>query len=356
MTAPARTRLPWLDWQRGVAVLLMIEVHIVSAWSTPAATTSTAYAALQLLGGFAAPGFLFMAGLSQVLADYAQARKGVLPKERRHRAVRRGLYIVGVAYVFRVAEYFLGFAFTRAGAWRGILRVDILNLIGIALLISGFLVVGRPRRTQLLLAVLSTFAVVLLSPMVAALPQSLHLGGYVYMHGTRGFGLFNWGAFLFAGCATGVWVGRETRPGALLALGLGLFGLARLANHLPTFYADTFFWGTAPSWFAVRLGLTLAVSGALGLLARGRLAVTWLALLGRHSLLVYLLSVELTYGLLLRRLRHALELPFLATAVVLMTVFFVALCFGLEEIARHRVESQDGSRPRRLLDRVARAP
>ena len=31
MAAP--TRKHWLDWQRGLAVLFMIEVHILSAWS-----------------------------------------------------------------------------------------------------------------------------------------------------------------------------------------------------------------------------------------------------------------------------------------------------------------------------------
>ena len=74
--APPRRKL-WLDWQRGLAVLFMVEVHVLDAWLAPDARGGAAYHALRMLGGFAAPGFLFMAGLSQALADGAAERKGV---------------------------------------------------------------------------------------------------------------------------------------------------------------------------------------------------------------------------------------------------------------------------------------
>mgnify|MGYP003512960282 CR=1 FL=1 len=41
---PPRRKL-WLDWQRGLAVLFMIEVHVLDAWLAPDARSGGAGAA-----------------------------------------------------------------------------------------------------------------------------------------------------------------------------------------------------------------------------------------------------------------------------------------------------------------------
>ena len=106
MTLPSAGKL-WLDWQRGLAVLFMVEVHVARRLARARrAATAPLYHALRMLGGFAAPGFLFMAGLSQALADAAPRSEGRRAGARAaRRALRRALWLLGVAYGFRAVEY-----------------------------------------------------------------------------------------------------------------------------------------------------------------------------------------------------------------------------------------------------------
>ena len=63
-----KTRKLWLDWQRGLAVLYMVEWHTYDSWRADAVARGPAHTTLSILGGFAAPSFLYMAGMSQLLA------------------------------------------------------------------------------------------------------------------------------------------------------------------------------------------------------------------------------------------------------------------------------------------------
>ena len=226
MTPPPPKRKLWLDWQRGLAVLFMIEFHILDAWIVPGGRSGHEglFDALTWLGGLAAPGFLYMAGLSQALADEAQARKGVEPAARRRAAIGRGLWLLGIAYLFRIFSFVaggawgpgwglpyllgvdvlsvVGFGLTlsvRLGAWhprrprlatwgglalvlvsffwRGawrwegwhdILKVDVLNVIAIGMMVSAFLGIGRPRRLGLLLTGGAALLLVLVTPWLGA--------------------------------------------------------------------------------------------------------------------------------------------------------------------------------------------
>src|SRR5439155_13345612 len=102
--ADIRRRL-YIDWARGLAVLLMIEAHATDAWTRAADKTTTAYAMTVILGGFAAPLFLWLAGLGVALvAARTAARTG-----SRARAVeattRRGLEIFLLAFLFRLQAF-----------------------------------------------------------------------------------------------------------------------------------------------------------------------------------------------------------------------------------------------------------
>ena len=224
MSPPNRKH--WLDWQRGLAVLFMVEVHILDAWIVPGgrAGHEPLFDALMFLGGLAAPGFLYMAGLSQALADDAHARKGLDPVARRRAAVGRGLWLLGIAYLVRIFSFvaaglrgpgyglpyvlgidvlsLAGFGMTLAvkmGAWhprrprlavwgglaialcsalwRGafawpgwhdVIKVDVLNVLAVGMMLSAFLTVGRPRTVGVALASGVALLVVFATPWVAA--------------------------------------------------------------------------------------------------------------------------------------------------------------------------------------------
>src|SRR5690606_24481056 len=96
------------------------------------------------------------------------------------------------------------------------------------------------------------------------------------------------------------------------------------------------YWHTSPAWFLWRLAATLGLSGALMVLAErwplGNTRLAPLALLGRHSLMIYMVSVELTYGLLTGRLHGKLVLGQSLAGMAVM----ILLCLGLSWWAERR--------------------
>ena len=87
--ADAPRRKMWLDWQRGLAVLYMLQWHTWDSWRADAVATGHVHNLLGVIGGFAAPSFLYMAGMSQLLGDAAQERKGI-PVDVRRAGARTG--------------------------------------------------------------------------------------------------------------------------------------------------------------------------------------------------------------------------------------------------------------------------
>jgi uncharacterized membrane protein len=149
------------------------------------------------------------------------------------------------------------------------------------------------------------------------------------------FTAFPWAGFVFAGVAYGALLAatverRDERRfqiiGALvggLLVWLGFYTSAR-----PSIYAQSSFWTSSPTWFAIRLGIMMialtVVYGAADLCSRHDVTVVWLARLGRSSLFVYWIHVELVYGYVSWWWRG--RLPLWGTA--LAYVAFVALMYG----------------------------
>ena len=72
----SRPRRLYIDWARGLAVLVMIEAHTSDAWTRPADRATFAFHDATMLGGFAAPLFLWLAGVALVFSAGSRARRG----------------------------------------------------------------------------------------------------------------------------------------------------------------------------------------------------------------------------------------------------------------------------------------
>ena len=341
----AADRKLWLDWQRGLAVVYMVEWHAWDSWRADAVAHGPLHDAVSLIGGLAAPSFLYMAGMGHLLGDAALERKGVPAGERRGRAARRALSLLAIAYLFRAAEFLLGGAFREPGGWRDLLRVDILNVIAVAFLVASLITVGLPPLAQALLAATAAAAVALLTPVVAGWQHApSRILDYLYSEWPRAnFCIFPWAAFCLAGAALGRLALRPPRPIAWLA-GAGVLCLGGLAGRLlPAVYAHQDFWHTSPSWFAIRLAGVVATSGLLQLLPAGADRwLSWLRTMGRHSLLGYFLSVELPYGLASGPLHRRLG----AGSTLLGVVAMVAVTWSASRLAdRYQAWRAERGRP-----------
>jgi uncharacterized membrane protein len=326
----------YLDWLRGVGVLIMIEAHTLDSWTRVADHQRAVYGWAIIIGGFGAPIFLFLAGVALALATGSRMWRGHTSGEAAAMARKRGWQILGLAFLFRLQSWLIS-----GGSPQTLLKVDILNIMGLAMVAAGLLwMLGRGRMSRTVLFASAAAAATLLTPIVrqttllSPLPDPLEW----YLRpavGRTTFTLLPWAGFLFAGAATGVWVdaARTDRQEARLNLVLLFVGTfvaiaAYAASFLPPVYAESNFWTSSPTFFFLRVGvLLMLLPSAYGWnrLVTGR---SPLREFGAASLFVYWIHVEMVYGVLSAPLHKRLTLE---QAVVAFAVFSVFL-FGLVKL------------------------
>jgi uncharacterized membrane protein len=333
----AERRAAYIDWARGIAVLLMIEAHTLDAWTRLSARGSTAFAYATMAAGFAAPLFLWLAGLAIPLAAASALRRGASRRTAAEQVCKRGLEIFVLAFLFRLQAFTL----TPGAHPISLFRVDILNIMGPAIVGCGLLWICLESTSVLVVAYcVSATAIAMATPLVraAALISALPVWVQWYIRPAADnttFTAFPWVGFAFAGAAVGTLIAKasdvstQRRLFAILGVaGVVLVGVGFLAASLPSIYAASSFWTTSPTYFAIRAGtmtaalvVMYAVDSALA--QKGGLALA-LERFGRSSLFVYWIHVELVYGYASWPLRR--RLPLWGTAMAY--VAFAALMFA----------------------------
>ena len=197
-------RLGYLDWLRGITVLVMIEAHTFDSWTMLSERTRPWFGRLMVLGGMAAPLFLFLAGVAISLSAASQIRRSAAPSLAAHRVELRGWQLFRYAFLFRLQSFVLsGFRSPRS-----LLKVDILNVMGPAIALTARLWgVGRSRWSRAAWLTFATVAVVLVTPWIRTTPLLDQLPDplerYIRPPAGQGtFTLFPWAAFVPAGART----------------------------------------------------------------------------------------------------------------------------------------------------------
>src|SRR4029453_13391705 len=101
-------RLAYIDWLRGVAILIMIGAHTFDAWPFPPERLPPRYGRIVRVAGMAAPLFLFLAGVGLALAGAAHVRRGRTNRDASRLVQRRGWQIFGYAFLFCPQSFLLG--------------------------------------------------------------------------------------------------------------------------------------------------------------------------------------------------------------------------------------------------------
>jgi uncharacterized membrane protein len=353
-------RRPYLDWLRGIAVLIMIEAHTVDSWTRVADRDSPWYRAAIIVGGFGAPLFLFLAGVASMLAAGARAGKGLTTAEAALGALRRGAWIFLMAFLFRLQSMILG-----GGQFpQSLLKVDILNVMGVSMMVGAMcLALAVTTTARVLLFTALTAACAMFTPLIRetpflnGLPDPLE--AYLRpLPGLTNFTLFPWAGFFTGGCVVGALLANFQLPTSnpqehpsrlevgswmlgveqrrLAAVGVALAAAGYLTSYLPPLFPDASFWTSSPTFFFLRLGiLVLSVPAAF-------VVTEWwrgerLQEFGRASLFVYWVHVELVYGVLSAPIHRRLPLPF---ALAACAVFIVAM-FGLVRL-KAKVQRKGG--------------
>src|SRR5271155_2513384 len=180
-------RFAYIDWMRGCACLLMFEVHGYDSWLTESLKDSKFYRFSQFTGTIAAPIFLFLAGASLALVSDRMRQKGATPNQVERRMAQRGLEIVALGYLLRLQEFVMGY---KTASWTDLLRVDILNVIGVSLMLMAVLWrICKDRRTTAIASLVICVAIVLATPLLWTSMRPRWLPWYIesYINGVHTF-------------------------------------------------------------------------------------------------------------------------------------------------------------------------
>jgi uncharacterized membrane protein len=352
-------RRTYIDWARGIAVLLMIQAHTLDAWTRPADKSSFAYSLTVVSGGFAAPLFLWLAGLGVALAAARTAARTGSRARAIETTCKRGVEIFLLAFLFRLQAFIVSPPSTPLKLF----RVDILNVMGPAMAIAALVwAIGSTAGVRAWVFGLVTAGIAMVTPIVRASPivdrLPIWFQWYIRPAGEfTTFTLFPWAAFVFAGAAVGVLVAdlRDDSAERRLHIGVGVAGAVLIAGGFvaaaqPSIYRSSSFWTSSPTWFGIRVGI-LMIALVLCFIAErisheitkarnptGLLRVfvsSWqspLARMGRASLFIYWIHVELVYGYASWLWRG--QLPFWAAVAAFMA--FCVVMYGAIEL-RDRV-------------------
>jgi uncharacterized membrane protein len=313
----------------------MIHMHSFFSWVAPEHQDDPVFRLTRLVAGYPGAVFLFLAGLALALVGEGARRKGTAPREIVRRGLHRGLEVLGYAFLFRLWMLASG-SFHRPA---DLLRVDVLNCIAIALMLVSAVVLGRKTRGSRIGAAVSLGAAIALltpllwdNPALSWIPFPLrgYLGGH---HPDWIYPVFPWAGFAALGAAVGValpWVRERGREVHLVA-GLALLGLlllpASLAldRHGPALYPRYDFWYTSPNYFTFKSGVVLLVLAAAYVLDRVP-GPSPLRQLGKTSLLVYCVHIEIVYGQWIApAARGALDVPQALRGVAVVTALMLLL-------------------------------
>jgi uncharacterized membrane protein len=326
MPSSPPSRLSYIDWMRGLACVLMFQTHCYDAWLGGDARKSTFFMWSQLGGTLPAPLFLFLAGISFALVVDKLRQKNLPAGQIARYTIRRGAEIFALGMLFRLQEYALAWGWAP---WTDLFRVDILNTIGMSMMLMGVVCwivlssaqgsLAQGPRVRLVLGVSAVgvgLAIALLTPLLWTnwRPRWLPWPLESYIDGVHNLGqpqawlfpVFPWTAFAFMGLAVGLLLASNwAKKNSATAVALGALGglviyLAKWLDARPQqLYAVYDFWHTSPNFFLIRVGLLLLILTAAYAWCRwgaGQRGFSPLIQMGQTSLLVYWVHIEFVYG------------------------------------------------------------
>lgn len=301
--ANSTERLAFLDWVRGLAAFIMLQGHTFDSFIKPSLRDSGPFVLSQFVGGVAPAIFLFLTGITYAFLMDSQSRKEPDAKRRVLQALRRSGYLFLLAFLFRLQLFLFGYPNSPAS---DLLKVDILNCMGLAMLLFAPMAVFTTFERIRLCAVLG-FTVAALSPLISAIDTSAlppFFRAY-FAPSLKYFSFFPWAAFLAFGMASGSILRQVPKQDFhkviqwSMKIGIVLILGGQYFSNIPySLYPKSEFWLDSPGLAAIKLGVVLVLISLAFLWSKVTTGQRWsfFRQLGRTSLLVYWVHIELVYG------------------------------------------------------------
>ena len=297
----------------------MLEGHVLRELLTPDIKTTQFFTLHEIFHGVTAPGFLFGAGFTFAIATQRRWDEAIAFTRGLFRRTWRTILLILIGYALHFPFLSLQKTITTASSaqWNTFLMFDVLQCMGICLLLMRFLLVML-RQEKLFVITLSVLllTIVYTTPLfwTTKVNQYLPLFVSTAINGLTGspFPLFPFAGFLLAGTCVSWLFLRTTQDEReekfirwLIIAGLVLIMGSILLEELPfQMYSNYNFWSNSPNYFWLRLGILLLMLGLLWYIEdffavhSGSMALMpkWLAMLGMQSLFVYIAHLLILCG------------------------------------------------------------
>jgi len=307
---PKKHRLIFIDVMRGLAVLWMIETHVVDANMFNYLKHGFFYTWLNISNGFIAVGFIFCAGCGFWLAamrksdDYRSFKKPLWVY------LRRLGFVILMGYWLHIPNLSLQRLLSYSPAELvSMFQCDVLHTIVIAsvfALILLFVIRNNKYLPYIYLAL--AVIIIFISPPIRQMNSMSFmppwLGTYFVGPPISKFPLFPWAAYFFAGAAfTALFYNVEDRRKFSIIVAISGFSVAAIlfaTRHITEgFMGVADWWQGSPQHTLFRLGGTVMTFSLLYLFEnyyKNRKIGDVLRVCGQESLFIYIFHLMVVYG------------------------------------------------------------
>lgn len=209
-----KKRAYFVDILRLIASFQMVNGHTLDAVLMDEARGGAYWGDYLWFRGMVSVSFMFVAGFAFHLATLARFEKHRASRAEVNRRFRRGVDLIIIGYLLRVPyDYLHRWNEVPETLIETLLRCNVLQCIGITLLVLEALTVWAKRPRQVALAAAAIAGVLtILAPVTDAMvpegPWHLLLAYLSHQAGSM-FPVVPWGTFMLAGCAIGFWAMPE---------------------------------------------------------------------------------------------------------------------------------------------------
>jgi uncharacterized membrane protein len=304
-----KNRALFIDLLKGLALAVMIEVHIFNSLLIPELRGSWWWPSLNFINGLVAPSFTFTSGMVFVLS----LQKGTDELRKFGKDFWKKISRIGFIFLAGYALHIPYFSFRKImshldfDTLSRFFVVDVLQVIATGLLILLFAkIIFKSDRTFYDFSAVATFLVLLLGPFAWRIDFANYLPVFFSqyfnrMHGSL-FPVFPWWAFLFAGAYTSkIYInarslGKEKQFARQLLFSGTVFYIASVL-FLYVFFPQTFANIIPhPFFFLERFGVIIFMLGAGWFYINSKENYkSFLLDVSRESLLVYWIHLQLIY-------------------------------------------------------------
>jgi uncharacterized membrane protein len=345
-------RVSVLDLTRVLAMILMVQGHTIDALANPDSfdITQSPWSIWNIMRGFTAPIFLIVSGAVQVFAN-KRNEDGKLKSETSKKRLTMALVLILIGYVLMYpTNTIYDLIYLDTNQWHNILKVNILQLIGISLLmILGLFHLTKTDKSLGISAFILALIFTLATPIVHSLDfKSIHFFFADYFTPKFGsiFPIFPFSAYFFWGITFGVIiksVDSNLRTKFLLKYGVPT-GVVFLLMALP--YAKSYndiieFFSTFPSsgsgLIFLRISIVCFLFSFMALIyPLTRKVEPIYRVFGKRSLLVYVIHLNLIYGnQLLKGFEYYSKQTWSGVYIFASVVFVEVLSFLLAYLIDH---------------------